>query len=124
MIQYQAEQANGARLIGAERLRGYFQKRGRLTGKGVTVGVIDTGMDYTHPDLRRNYAGGLDLVDGDSDPMETKGDVGAATLHGTHVAGIIAANGRVMEIAPDASIRATVPLGLAVRGARNMYLRR
>lgn len=59
------------------------------------VGVIDTGIDYNHPDLRRSYGGGRDLVDNDSDPMETKAAEGQGTLHGTHVAGIIAANGRI-----------------------------
>ncbi len=43
-----------------------------LTGKGVKVGVIDTGVDYKHPDLEANYRGGYDIVDQDDDPMETK----------------------------------------------------
>ncbi|MBS3089706.1 S8 family serine peptidase [Candidatus Pacearchaeota archaeon] len=61
-----------------------------LTGKGVEVAVIDTGIDYTHPDLGGCFgagckiAGGWDFVNNDSDPMDDDG-------HGTHVAGIIAA---------------------------------
>ena len=51
----------------------------------VTVAVIDTGVDYTHPDLAANYAGGHDFVFGDGDPMDDHG-------HGTHVAGTIAAS--------------------------------
>jgi len=50
----------------------------------ITVGVIDTGIDYTHPDLSANYAGGDDFTSPDGDPMDDHG-------HGTHVAGIIAA---------------------------------
>lgn len=53
----------------------------------VVVAVIDTGIDYTHEDLKDSYAqGGYDFVNGDGDPMDDDG-------HGTHVAGIIAAQG-------------------------------
>ena len=55
------------------------------TGNTVLVAVIDTGIDYTHPDLMINYAGGMDFVNGDSDPMDDHG-------HGTHVSGTIAAS--------------------------------
>src|SRR5205814_4525122 len=50
----------------------------------VTVAVIDTGIDYTNPDLAANYAGGYDFVNLDADPMDDHG-------HGTHVSGTIAA---------------------------------
>ncbi|MBS8265561.1 peptidase S8 [Mesobacillus boroniphilus] len=99
-------------LIGTEAVHGILDKKGnRLTGKGVTIGVIDTGIDYEHPDLRRSFAGGHDLVDGDDDPMETKGVGFRSTLHGTHVAGVIAANGRMRGMAPDAKIVAYRALG-------------
>src|SRR5699024_4510513 len=49
------------------------------TGKGVKIGVVDTGIDYTHPDLRANYQGGYDVVDFDDDPMETHEDTGIPT---------------------------------------------
>ncbi|HAF0292614.1 TPA: S8 family serine peptidase, partial [Salmonella enterica subsp. enterica serovar Typhimurium var. 5-] len=98
--------------IGSEAVRGILDEKGeRLTGKGITIGVIDTGIDYEHPDLRRNFAGGHDLVDGDDDPMETKGMGMRSTLHGTHVAGIIAANGRMRGMAPEAKIVAYRALG-------------
>lgn len=109
--EYRVQAEESVKIIGGEEVRGLFDKKNRrLTGKGVTVGVIDTGIDYTHPDLKRNYAGGRDLVDNDGDPMETK-TLGRATLHGTHVAGIIAANGKLKGVAPDARILAYRALG-------------
>lgn len=81
------------------------------TGKGVKVAVIDTGIDYKHPDLKANYKGGYDLVDLDSDPMETRVKEGIPTSHGTHVAGIIGANGHLKGVAPDADIYAYRALG-------------
>ncbi|MFC4402865.1 S8 family serine peptidase [Gracilibacillus xinjiangensis] len=81
------------------------------TGKGVKVGVIDTGIDYTHPDLQKNYKGGYDLVDFDDDPMETTPEQGIPTSHGSHVAGIIGANGKMKGVAPDADLYAYRALG-------------
>lgn len=98
--------------IGGNDIRGlYDKKNNRLTGKGVKVGVIDTGIDYHHPDLKNSYKKGMDFVDGDKDPMETLGSRDIATFHGTHVAGIIAANGKVKGIAPEAEIYAYRALG-------------
>ena len=52
---------------------------------GLLVAVVDTGIDYNHPDLASNYAAlGYDWVNMDSDPMDDHG-------HGTHCAGIVAA---------------------------------
>jgi len=76
-----------------------------VTGKGIVVGIIDTGIDYTHPDLGGGFGpnykviGGYDFVNNDSDPMDDN-------FHGTHVAGIVAANGRLKGIAPDAKLMA------------------
>ncbi|WP_399207542.1 S8 family serine peptidase [Sutcliffiella rhizosphaerae] len=86
-----------------------------FTGEGVTVAVIDTGVDYTHPDLAPNFGVylGWDFVDNDADPQETPpGDPrGAATTHGTHVAGTVAANGQIKGVAPDATLLAYRVLG-------------
>ncbi|MFK9091555.1 S8 family serine peptidase [Bacillus salipaludis] len=111
VTQYQVQTEESVKIIGIDAVRSFFdQKNERLTGKGITVGVIDTGVDYTHPDLKRNFAGGHDLVDNDRDPMETLAQ-GKATIHGTHVAGIIAANGKIKGVAPEAKIVAYRALG-------------
>jgi minor extracellular serine protease Vpr len=122
---YHAEMEPNIEIIGGEEIRGYFdQKNHRLTGKGVKVGVIDTGIDYTHPDLLRSYGGGRDIVDNDSDPMETKNlnDPSKATLHGTHVAGIIAGNGKIQGVAPEATIIAYRALGPGGAGTTEQVL--
>ena len=58
------------------------------TGSNVIVAVLDSGVDYTHPDLRpKMVAGyGADVSNNTSDPMDV-----ATSGHGTHVAGMIAA---------------------------------
>ncbi|MEH7387959.1 S8 family serine peptidase [Bacillus sp. JJ1521] len=85
------------------------------TGKGITVAVIDTGADYTHPDLAHAFGDykGYDFVDNDNDPQETpKGDPrGEETAHGTHVSGTVAANGQIKGVAPDAKLLAYRVLG-------------
>jgi minor extracellular serine protease Vpr len=120
---YSVQKETNTEIIGADTIRGYFDpKNQRLTGKGITVGVIDTGIDYNHPDLRRSYKRGYDLVDIDDDPMETKGMYGQSTLHGTHVAGIIAANGKIKGVAPDAEIIAYRALGPGGSGTTEQVL--
>jgi len=60
------------------------------TGTGVRVCIIDSGIDPHHPELARAYAGGWDFVDNDDKPWD-QGEEGWGYGHGTHVAGIIAA---------------------------------
>jgi lantibiotic leader peptide-processing serine protease len=86
------------------------------TGRGVTVGVIDTGVDASHPDiapnfsstLSRNFTMDIPAIDG---PCEVATCIDPANVddggHGTHVAGTIAAarNGvGITGVAPDATI--------------------
>ncbi|MDT8859886.1 S8 family serine peptidase [Alkalihalobacillus sp. MEB130] len=86
-----------------------------FTGEGVKVAIIDTGVDYTHPDLAENFGDykGWDFVDNNDDPQETPvGDPrGGSTNHGTHVAGTVAANGGIKGVAPDATLLAYRVLG-------------
>ena len=57
----------------------------------VIVAVIDSGIDYNHPDLNGNYLDtGYDWVNQDNDPMDDYG-------HGTHCAGIIGAEGNNLQ---------------------------
>lgn len=66
-------------------------------GAGVTVAIIDTGVDRTHPALRNRLAPGMfDFIEGDADPSEAAGGPGFG--HGTFVAGIVAL------VAPEAKI--------------------
>ena len=94
----------------------------KFTGRGVKVGVIDTGVDYTHPDLKKNYKGGYDVVDQDRDPMETRGNPKEATIHGTHVSGIIAADGRTKGVAPDAELYVYRALGPGGTGTTDQVI--
>lgn len=87
----------------------------------IVVGVIDTGVDISHPDLASNIwvnnkeilngidddgngyiddINGWDFVSGDSSVY----DMDALDEHGTHMAGIIAANGTVSGVAPNIKI--------------------
>ncbi|MEU1851635.1 type VII secretion-associated serine protease mycosin [Streptomyces sp. NPDC019990] len=75
-------------------------------GEGVTVAVLDTGVDADHPDLAGNVLAGKDLVGFGAAPGDR-----AWARHGTAMAGIIAGHGHgpgngdgVMGIAPEAKI--------------------
>ncbi|MET1177341.1 S8 family serine peptidase [Peribacillus simplex] len=85
---------------------GYKNKDGSITHKAV-VGVIDTGIDESHPDLKNNIIGGRNLVPAGMDESETGDptDIKDRNGHGTHVAGIIGANGKIKGVGPDLGIR-------------------
>jgi subtilisin len=81
-------------------------------GKGVKVAVLDTGIDYNHPDLAANYRGGVSFVPDESNPMDYN-------RHGSHCAGIIAAalNGvGVVGVAPAAYLYAVKVLSRSGSG--------
>ena len=59
---------------------------GTLSATPPTVAVLDTGVDYTHPDLSGKVVLGRNCIENNFDPFDDHG-------HGTHVAGIIAAKG-------------------------------
>lgn len=101
----------------AQRLRA----RG-LTGEGVTVGIVDSGCDGTHPDLTDRIEHNVTLVSAEyanqapdesntlvvpaAVPVYQNSDIGSG--HGTHVAGIVAADGtsgkEFLGVAPDAKL--------------------
>jgi thermitase len=76
---------------------------GTLPSAPPTIAVVDSGVDYNHPDLSGKVIKGPDYVNNDPDPMDDFG-------HGTHVAGIVAAtsgNGQFGEgISPNSKILA------------------
>ncbi|NGM82128.1 S8 family serine peptidase [Paenibacillus sp. 7124] len=71
------------------------------------VGVIDTGIDANHPDLKANFLGGVNFVPAGVDASETgdPSDIRDREGHGTHVAGSIAADGKVKGVGPGLGIR-------------------
>ena len=72
----------------------------RLTGAGVRVGVIDTGIDASHPDLAGKVLAWRDFIGDKPEPYDDQG-------HGTHVAGTIAggaSSGLAIGVAPDAKL--------------------
>ncbi|MCM3362733.1 S8 family serine peptidase [Niallia sp. MER TA 168] len=120
---YMAEADDPVEIIGADEIRNFLGKSlEHLSGKGIKVGVIDTGIDYQHSDLQKNYKEGYDFVDKDQDPMETKGLGRRDTFHGTHVAGIIAADGKMKGVAPNATIYAYRALGPGGSGTTEQIL--
>lgn len=71
------------------------------TGAGRKIAVVDTGYNYSHPELSSSYFGGYDFVNNDNDPFDDNG-------HGSHVAGIITADGIIDSksrgVSPDAGV--------------------
>ncbi len=93
-----------------------------LTGRGVTIAFLDTGVNYSHPDLKDNYIteGSYDFVNNDSDPMDDNG-------HGTHVTGIacgsgILSNFRYVGVSPDAKFYSMKILDESGVGSLETYL--
>jgi serine protease AprX len=80
-----------------------------LTGKGVTVALVDTGIDGTHPDLKGRVVAWKDLINGKTAAYDDYG-------HGTHCAGIIggtgaASSGKYKGVAPEVQFIGVKVLG-------------
>lgn len=101
-------------------------------GKGITIGVIDSGVDYNHDDLNANLIlPGKNTVHKNNDIFPSdEGDVydgdyllntAAKEGHGTHVSGIISAIGNnetgVIGVAPEAKILPIKSLGNSLTSA-------
>jgi minor extracellular serine protease Vpr len=98
------------------------QQELELTGAGIKVAVMDTGIDYHHPDLGGCFGPGCrvefgwDFVGDDFDwyktpvPDDDPDDCGG---HGTHVAGIVGASGGVTGVAPEVTFGAYKVFGCA-----------
>ncbi len=92
---------------GIEKIKAKIAHDKNITAAGVKIAILDTGIDYTHEDLKDNYKGGYNYILNDrnsSDPFDD-----GWNMHGTHIAGIIAAQANgfgIVGVAPDASIYA------------------
>lgn len=77
------------------------------TGAGRRIVILDTGYNRTHPELSSSYLGGWDFVNNDNDPSDDHSSGVGAPGHGSHVAGIITADGadaQARGVAPGAQI--------------------
>lgn len=98
VVEVVSEVPEGIKMIGAPKI---WEKS---KGKGITVAILDTGCDITHPDLSERIIGGRNFTDDDNGNPDLYTDYNG---HGTHVAGTIAAvqnhNG-VIGVAPEAGL--------------------
>lgn len=96
-------------------IQNYGFDQTQLDGTGVTIAVIDTGIDSSHPDLEGTVIDGVDFSSVGV-PKGTSG-VGSSAFHGTMVASLIAGQGSalsgVIGVAPKAKLLA-ISIGLGV----------
>lgn len=120
--------SDSAGIINATRAWGLVYSNANITGKGESVCVIDTGVDYTHPAMGNcstaNFTSGncgkvingYDFVNDDNNPIDDNG-------HGTHVAGIVASTDNTNRgIAPDANIIAIKVLNSGGSGSTSKLI--
>src|SRR3989344_3039716 len=128
LIQYdhpmQAFLQDSTKLVNATRTWAATSAGLNITGRGETICILDTGLNYSHADLGGCSASdfsngncakapsGWDFVNNDADPYDDNG-------HGTHVAGIAAASGGIRGVAPDAKIIPIKVLDSAGDGAES-----
>ena len=91
-----------------------------FTGKGITAAILDSGI-YPHPDLKERIIDFRDFLNGQTGCYDDYG-------HGTHVAGILAGNGKLSRgryrgIAPDCRLLPVKVLNRRGNGSRQDILR-
>jgi len=97
---------------GVNRIDAEYAWLHNIKGSGVKVAVLDTGIDYTHPDLMNNCKGGINLVNPRKDYKDDNG-------HGSFVAGIIAGEDNdigIVGVAPEAWLYGVKVLGASGSG--------
>lgn len=70
-------------------------------GSNVVIGVLDTGCDFNHEDIKDNIMQGVNIIDPKKDPMDDNG-------HGTHVTGTICATNNgigMVGVAPESKVK-------------------
>ncbi|MEO6063837.1 MAG: S8 family serine peptidase [Thermoflexales bacterium] len=98
--------SDSVELIGAPTVWATLDGMGNpVDGRGMRIAILDTGIDYTHPDLGGCLGPTCKVITGYN---ATLGNWNVLDLngHGTHVAGIAAANGGLKGVAPGASLLA------------------
>jgi subtilisin len=75
----------------------------KTQGEGVKIAVLDTGVQASHPDLSTNMLPGVNLVDPGKDPYDKSG-------HGSHCAGIIAAENNEIGVVGVATRCGIIPV--------------
>lgn len=107
-----------------------------MTGKGIRVGIIDTGVDYMHPALGGCFgencrvAYGYDFVgdeyDGENDPQPDSDPRDTCNGHGTHVTGIIGAKdteANFTGVAPEVTFGAYRIFGCSGSSSDDMIMK-
>ena len=88
-----------------------------VTGAGIGVAIVDSGIDATHPDLQKRVTHNVKIIEQSAGPVTQDlviavdqgpyNDSDTSSGHGTHVAGIVAADntdGQVLGVAPGAEL--------------------
>jgi len=101
-VQYEEPQAGTALIETTSFIHAAVARnRFNVSGDGLTVAILDTGLRRTHSDFLNRISTVQNFTTDDSGDKTTVTDLFG---HGTHVAGIIAANGYHTGIAPRASL--------------------
>ncbi|RIL11833.1 hypothetical protein DCC79_03555, partial [bacterium] len=117
-IDYRPEPASGVDVWEVLGIRAAH--RAGLTGRGVRIGILGTGIDAQHPDLAQRVVAYRDFVDEREEPFDPNG-------HGTFIAGVIAGNGEASDrrwigVAPGAELVVARVLDAQGNGRRSTVM--